>query len=139
MANKVYQLFVYGSLRKGFKSPAYEYISRYFTFAGDGRVRGQLYDMGEYPAGVPGTGDHFIYGELYSIKDEAEFPWAFGQLDDYEGITAEPGEIALYQRELTDVLINDRVVPAWIYWYKGDVEGRPVISSGDLIDYLKNK
>ena len=34
MANlDVTYLFVYGSLRSGFKSPAYEYISRHFILA----------------------------------------------------------------------------------------------------------
>jgi hypothetical protein len=35
----VYKLFVYGSLRSGFKSDAYEYISRFFSFDGDAKVR----------------------------------------------------------------------------------------------------
>ena len=136
---QVFPLFVYGSLRRGFRSPAYEYISRYFTFAGDARVKGKLYDMGEYPAGVPTVEEQYIHGELYKIRDESEFSWAIGQLDDYEGITAEPGETALYQREIADVYINGQVLQAWIYWYKGDVTGKPGILSGDLMDYLKNK
>jgi gamma-glutamylcyclotransferase (GGCT)/AIG2-like uncharacterized protein YtfP len=135
----VYQLFVYGSLRSGFRSPAYEYISRYFNFAGDAKVRGRLYDMGEYPAAIPTTEDSFITGELYAIKQENEFSWAMGQLDDYEGMNVEADEIQLYCRELADVLVNDTVTRAWIYWYKGEVTGCPHIASGDVLEYLKNK
>ena len=51
--NGIYQLFVYGSLRSGFKSPAYDYISRFFSLVGDAKVKGRLFDMGSYPAGVP--------------------------------------------------------------------------------------
>jgi gamma-glutamylcyclotransferase (GGCT)/AIG2-like uncharacterized protein YtfP len=140
MANPgVYQLFVYGSLRSGFRSPVYEYISRFFTFVGEARVRGKLYDLGEYPAALPVQEDSFIIGELYIIKQEDEFSWAIGQLDDYEGVNIEVGEEKLYYRELADVLLNDTVTRAWIYWFKGDVSGQPLITSGDLIQYMGEK
>src|SRR5690606_16371739 len=134
-----FYLFVYGSLRSGFQSNAYEYISRYFSFFGQAHVRGRLFDMGEYPAAVPVSGDHFIKGELYRVKNEKEFSWAIGQLDDYEGVIVEAGEEPFYRREIVDVYVNDAIVPAWIYWYNGDVSGRPAIDSGDLLEYLKNR
>ena len=49
----VYKLFVYGSLRSGFKSHAYEYISRFFHSTVTAKVKGKLFDLGPYPAGVP--------------------------------------------------------------------------------------
>lgn len=134
----VYKLFVYGSLRSGFKSHAYEYISRFFSFEGDGKVKGKLFDLGPYPAGVPTT-DGFIVGELYSIRNEAEFGWAIGQLDDYEGVSVEPDEIQLFRRELVDVFMENATTAAWIYWYTGSVEGKHLIESGDLIQYLQQK
>jgi len=135
----VYHLFVYGSLRSGFRSPVYEYISGYFNFIGEARVKGKLFDMGSYPGGVPSNDGTFIIGELYSIRDEAEFSWAIGQLDDYEGVNVESDEVQLYRRELTDVFIKNEIIPAWIYWYNGDVSGKPVIASGDLMEYLGSK
>lgn len=135
----IYQLFVYGSLRSGFRSPAYEYISRYFHLVGDAKVSGKLFDMGDYPAGIPFTGDSFIAGELYIIKDSKEFAWAICQLDDYEGVVVEQHESPLYRRELTDVVIEGTAMPAWIYWFNGDVSGKPEISSGDIIEYLSKK
>ena len=134
-----YQLFVYGSLRSGFQSPVYEYISRFFTFAGNAKVKGKLYDMGTYPAGIAGNDDGFIVGELYYAKQESEFAWAIAQLDDYEGVLAEAGESPLYRRELTEVYINDQVTHAWIYWFNGDISDSPLIESGDLIQYLQQK
>ena len=140
MANTgVYQLFVYGSLRSGFRSPAYEYISRFFNFIGEARVRGKLFDMGSYPGAVPASDDAFIIGELYIIKDDSDFSWAIGQLDDYEGVNVESDETQLYRRELAEASINNEVTPAWIYWYSGDVSGRPEIVSGDLMEYLQHK
>lgn len=135
----VYQLFVYGSLRSGFHHPMYEYISRFFTFLGNAKVRGQLFDMGTYPAGVPASGEHYIIGELYRIKEPHEFSWAIGQLDDYEGVAAEADEVQLYRRELTEAYINEQSVTAWIYWYCGDVNGKPVIPSGDMMEYIASK
>jgi gamma-glutamylcyclotransferase (GGCT)/AIG2-like uncharacterized protein YtfP len=133
---EIYQLFVYGSLRSGFRSPAYEYISRFFNFAGEGRVRGRLFDMGSYPAAIPTNDNSFITGELYQIKSPEEFSWAIGQLDDYEGVSVEPDEVQLYRREMTEVYVNGTVTHAWIYWYNGDVSGKPLISSGDMLAYI---
>jgi gamma-glutamylcyclotransferase (GGCT)/AIG2-like uncharacterized protein YtfP len=135
----IFHLFVYGSLRSGFHSPAYEYISRYFNFAGDAKVKGRLYDLGEYPAAVPVDTDDFIIGELYVIKNQSEYSWAIGQLDDYEGVDVEEGETQLYRRELADIYIDDKIVKAWIYWYNGDVSGKPLVGSGDILDYMKKK
>ncbi len=113
-------LFVYGSLRKGFQSPVYEYISRYFHYLGEAKVPGKLVDMGEYPAAVP-NGDHWI------------------QLDDYEGVNVEEGETQLYRRELSEVHTPEGTVHAWIYWYNQDVSGRPIIASGDILQYIAEK
>lgn len=132
-------LFVYGSLRSGFRSPAYEYISRYFTFSGEAKVRGKLFDMGSYPAGIATNESNFITGELYEANSPHEFSWAIGQLDDYEGVSVEPDEVQLYRRELTEVFTKGSVSHAWIYWYNGDVSGRPFVSSGDMMEYLNKK
>ena len=63
----VYHLFVYGSLRKGFQSDAYQYISRYFKLCGSAKVKGILFDLGPYPAAVPGDD-----GQLDTTGDEPE-------------------------------------------------------------------
>ena len=132
-------LFVYGSLRSGFQSPAYDYIRRYFTFFAEAKVKGKLFDLGPYPAAVPVQEDAYIKGELYNLANEKEFSWAFAQLDDYEGVFADPPGKPLYRREITDVYVNDAIVPAWVYWYNGDVSGKPEIKSGDILEYMKNK
>ena len=136
---EVYQLFVYGSLRSGFRSPAYEYISRYFELVGDAKVKGKLYDLGSYPAAKPGEENKFIIGELYRIKNESEFAWAIGQLDDYEGVDVAFDEVQLYYRRVTEVYINDKITHAWIYWYNGDVNDKPEIASGDVLQYMDQK
>jgi gamma-glutamylcyclotransferase (GGCT)/AIG2-like uncharacterized protein YtfP len=135
----IFQLFVYGSLRSGFRSPVYEYISRFFTFVGEAKVKGKLFDLGEYPAGIPVTDDVFIKGELYTAKNPQEFSWAIGQLDDYEGLNAEEGEQPLYYRSISTAYIDDQLTDAWVYWYNGDITGKRFVESGDILEYLKNK
>ncbi|HEY6978022.1 MAG TPA: gamma-glutamylcyclotransferase family protein [Chitinophagaceae bacterium] len=140
MEQKHQQLFVYGSLRKGFHHPAYDYISKYFSLVSGARIKGVLYDMGSHPAATPATGETFIIGELYTIKNEAEFSWAIEQLDDYEGLHVEEGEKAMFKREITDVYISDKEkTQAWVYWFNGDTAGKPVIASGDVLEYFQEK
>jgi gamma-glutamylcyclotransferase (GGCT)/AIG2-like uncharacterized protein YtfP len=136
---EVYQLFVYGSLRSGFRSPAYEYISRYFDLVGEGKVKGELYDLGTYPAARPTDNNKFIIGELYRIRNEKEFAWAIGQLDDYEGVHVGSDEMQLYRRDVSEVLIDNKTTNAWIYWYYGDVHDKPIIESGDVLQYMDQK
>jgi gamma-glutamylcyclotransferase (GGCT)/AIG2-like uncharacterized protein YtfP len=139
MENKNFKLFVYGSLRSGFHHPAYEYISRYFSLIGEGKVHGHLYDMGNYPAALPTKDNAYIIGELYKLNNENEFSWAFSQLDDYEGVNAGEDTPPLYRRTITTVYLKDTIEEAWIYWYNGDVEGHPIVASGDVLQYLQQK
>lgn len=132
-------LFVYGSLRSGFHHPAYLYISRYFHPLGPARVRGTLYDTGDYPVAHPEGPGTYIVGELYQIKNTDEWDWAIAQLDDYEGVQAEEEKPALYRRDLVTVEQGEVFSTAWIYWYAGDVSGNPVVSSGDVLEYLQLK
>jgi len=136
---EIYQLFVYGSLRSGFRSPAYEYISRYFDLVGEAKVKGKLYDLGDYPAAKPTEENKFIIGELYKIRSENEFSWAIGQLDDYEGVHVGFDETQLYRRDITEVYIDNKTTKAWIYWYHGDIDDRPLIESGDVLQYIEQK
>lgn len=133
-------LFVYSSLREGFKSGNYQYISRYFSFAGKAKVKGILSDLGNNPVATPTLEEYFIKGELYKINNKDEFSYAIGQLDDYEGVRPEADEKALYKREITTVYADEgKEVSAWIYWYQGNVEGKPLIASGDIMEYINSK
>jgi gamma-glutamylcyclotransferase (GGCT)/AIG2-like uncharacterized protein YtfP len=139
MNNTPNNLFVYGSLRSGFKNPAYEYLAKYFTYLGEGLVKGRFYDNGIFPVAVATDNDNMIVGELYALKNEDESSWAFEQLDDYEGLHVEPGETALYKRTLELVYQEDKIIPAWIYWFNGSVDKLTPIDSGDLVNYIQQK
>ena len=135
-------LFVYSSLREGFPNKALDYVSNYFSFVCTGTVKGILCDIGNHPVGISTLDNSFIKGEVYKLNDEKSFSWVFGQLDDYEGVTGDHEELEqpLYHRELTTVYKDDgSIIEAWIYWYRGDVTGKPVIASGDVLEYLKSR
>jgi gamma-glutamylcyclotransferase (GGCT)/AIG2-like uncharacterized protein YtfP len=139
MSNENYKLFVYGSLRSGFRNPVYAYLTKYFHLLGEAVVKGKLYDLGEFPAAAATEEEKFISGELYCINNPLEFSWAIGQLDDYEGLNTEEGETPLYSREEVVAYKNGEAHKAWIYWYNKDLAGKPEIESGDLLQYLQQK
>ncbi|MEO5944301.1 MAG: gamma-glutamylcyclotransferase family protein [Ferruginibacter sp.] len=139
MSAPIYKLFVYGSLRSGFRNPAYQYLTQYFHLLGEAIVKGRFFDNGTTPVAVPTSDDHFIHGELYEINTPEEFSWAVNQLDDYEGLNVEVGETPLYRREMAEAFLNGNSVPAWIYWYNGAVDGMAHIETGDVMKYLQEK
>lgn len=139
MDTPLIHLFVYGSLRRGFQHPVFDYIKNHFTFVADGKVDGLLYDLGTYPAAIPATDGKGLVGELFVAKSEEDFEWAISQLDDYEGLNPEADETSIYRREAVTVHHNGIQTQAWIYWYNGAVEDKQVIESGDVMEYFKNK
>jgi gamma-glutamylcyclotransferase (GGCT)/AIG2-like uncharacterized protein YtfP len=134
-----FHLFVYGSLRSGFRNPAYEYLTRYFHLVGEAVVHGKIFDKGDYPVAVPAQTDSLINGELYESNSPEEFEWAITQLDDYEGLNVEEGESPWYKREMVVAFSNGTSYHAWIYWYNGSVANLPEIATGDVLKYLNQK
>ncbi|MGZ4049342.1 MAG: gamma-glutamylcyclotransferase family protein [Bacteroidia bacterium] len=130
------QLFVYSSLRKGFHQHAYDYITHFFSLVSPAKVKGIVSDVNGELFATAGDGKSFIKGELYKLNDEHDFSYVFGQLDDYEGLIVEQDEQPLYRRELVKVYTDDdEATNAWIYWFNGDVSGKPVITSGDFVEF----
>jgi gamma-glutamylcyclotransferase (GGCT)/AIG2-like uncharacterized protein YtfP len=95
--------------------------------------------MGEFPAAIPVEKDEYILGELYELIHPEQFGWAFAQLDDYEGIQAEEGELAYYRRNLVEVYLEETSLEAWIYWYNAPIGQAPQILSGDVLQYRDSK
>lgn len=140
MQTHSHYLFVYGSLLSGFKSPAYEYISKYFKLISTATVKGTIYDMGTYPVGTSNDTGRFIKGELYEIRNPKELSFVLAQLDDYEGLYPDDGEEIYYKRELVETTPEDgKKIIAWIYWYNRDVSDHPVVESENMLDYLKGE
>lgn len=107
-------LFVYGILRKGFCSHALLQRLR-ARFVATGHVRGQLYDLGEYPGAVESGNDrHRIHGEVYWLPRSV---LALRVLDKFEGFDPLRPHFNLFERKLTRVtLAGGAETKAWIYW-----------------------
>jgi gamma-glutamylcyclotransferase (GGCT)/AIG2-like uncharacterized protein YtfP len=116
-SGKAHYLFVYGTLKRG---GSRRWILQDFPFLGRAKAKGfVLYDLGPYPAMVPGDG--LVYGEVYEVSEEA-----IKALDFVEGVPV------LYRRELIDVVFENGVsLKAWAYIYNNPVKGYPRIESGE--------
>ena len=118
MEEKFY-VFVYGTLRKGFRN---HYLLSSSKFIGYGMTKDKysLYADGiPYVVKIPNTQ---IKGEVYEVDKNT-----LDVLDDLEG------HPDFYRRELVDVIVNRKTIQAWIYFYPYP-EGK-LIESGDFKNY----
>lgn len=123
------RLFVYGTLRKGF--PSHALLQRlHARFVATAYLRGQLYDLGEYPGAVESTDDRDrIHGEVYWIPHSAR---AFRVLDKFEGFDPLRARFNLFERKRTRVtLAGGAETEAWIYCLHGSRRPGRRVPSGD--------
>jgi len=117
------KIFVYGTLRKG--QCRNSILSR-CEFIGLGILYHFLmYDLGEYPAIIPGNGK--VKGELYIVNKEI-----LKKLDYIEGVPF------LFKREkVSIILLNSEYyqLEAYAYVYCNEIQKKPLIEHGDWIIY----
>lgn len=93
-------LFVYGTLMRGLE--AHDRLApERARFLGEGTCRGQLYDLGPYPA---------LRGELYELLDLDLLP----ELDAFEAYHGRGGA-CMFSRCKGEVETDEGAVSAWIY------------------------
>lgn len=130
-------LFVYGSLLRGFGHPMHEVLQRYAVYQGPGYINGKLFDIGDYPGLILSNNVRkVVEGEIYTIRDEDNL---FLLLDRYEGCDKHAEQPCEYQRDV--VTINndeDITMLAWSYLYKHPVENNRLIPDGNYLTY-RNK
>src|SRR3977135_3392653 len=122
------QLFVYGTLMRGFDPPMAKLLSRSAEFCGDARCQGRLYLVKHYPGLVlSDDADDVVFGELSRLRRPEEL---LATLDEYEGCgpgVAEPQ----YLRQVLPVTLDDGTVSeAWTYVYNRPVAKLKQIASG---------
>ncbi len=119
------RLFVYGTLMTGFSrrpllGPA--------ILEGRARVRGSLYDFGEYPGLVLDDGG-WVRGELYRVPD---LDHRVAGLDREEGYEPAAEARSLYVRRQAPVELPEGPArAAWLYVYNGPPGRGPRVPSGD--------
>jgi gamma-glutamylcyclotransferase (GGCT)/AIG2-like uncharacterized protein YtfP len=129
-------LFVYGTLLANGNRYA-AYLQLHCKLIGEGKFKGRLYDIGEYPGAVNDIeNDQFVYGSIYLMDDAIK---VLSVIDEYEGIGANDPEPHEYARRLTNIETENGIVTCWVYIYKWPVEGKFQIMNGNYLQYLKQK
>jgi len=120
-------LFVYGSLLDEDNEFAV-YLKNNSTFYSAGKVKGKLYDIGEYPGAIlSAEGDGYIYGNILEIDTPEK---VFKIIDDYEGYGGEQSWPNEFIRVLTDIETESGAMTCWIYVYNLPVNGLRYIKGG---------
>ena len=131
-------LFFYGTLRKEFGLQLSKDIGQDIIYIGSAAIKGELYDIGEYPAALPTNYENAkITGEIYEVNHPRK---VFKLLDDYEGYDRKHIESSEYYRKKEMLeLDNGNKIKAWVYWYNFPVNNKIRINQSDYLQYLKNK
>jgi len=124
-----HRLFVYGTLRRGFK--LHHHLARLgASFEMQAKVAGKLFDLGRYPGARPASGNgKWVLGELFLLRHAEN---DLKHLDQVEAINPAASERSQFVRALADVIRPDATrESAWIYWLSAQAEVGREIVSGD--------
>jgi len=127
------RVFFYGTLMSGFNRRLRIDIDAKLTFVGRGWIQAMLFDLGLYPAAVPGDGR--VYGEVFEVFDPES---VLASLDAMEG--HRPGDLdrSLYVRVQVPVTLEDgETVDAWVYFYNAPLGQAMRIPSGNYLQHLE--
>lgn len=122
-------LFVYGTLRAGSGHPMAARLVAAATSVARASVRGQLLEVGRYPALVLG-GETEVVGDCLRLDPEREAK-TLDVLDGYEGVGDEPPLFRRVEAEVQDA--EGRRRTAWIYVWARDTEGLRAVEGGDWL------
>jgi gamma-glutamylcyclotransferase (GGCT)/AIG2-like uncharacterized protein YtfP len=129
-------LFVYGTLLQPGNDFA-DYLKRNCTCLFTGKLKGLLYDIGEYPGAIISNNtEGYIHGGIFKLHHPVE---NLRMIDDYEGYGPEQELPNLYIRSITSIETDKGFVNAWVYLYNLPVDGLPQIKSGNYAEYVRQK
>jgi len=117
------RLFVYGTLRRG--AAMHGLLEGRAVWLCEATAEGRLVDLGSFPGMVASarSGER-VRGELYAFGP-AERESLLDALDRYEG--------PRFERVTRTVAAAEAAVHAWLYLYRGNARGLPVIAGGDYL------
>jgi gamma-glutamylcyclotransferase (GGCT)/AIG2-like uncharacterized protein YtfP len=123
-------LFVYGTLLNEDNEYAI-YLKNNSSFYSEGKIKGKLYDLGEYPGAVLSQNEgEYIYGSIVKLNDTET---VLALVDDYEGYGDKQQQPNLFIRILTDAETNNGPVSCWIYLYNLPTNNLMPIENGRYI------
>lgn len=124
-------LFVYGTLLNENNEYAV-YLKNHSRFYSYGKIKGKLYNIGEYPGAILSAKDKgYISGSILELDHpEGVFP----VIDDYEGYGNDQSVPNEFIRLIAQIETSSASVNCWIYVYNLPIAGLKLIKSGR---YLK--
>jgi gamma-glutamylcyclotransferase (GGCT)/AIG2-like uncharacterized protein YtfP len=126
------QLFVYGTLMRGFDHPMAKLLSRSAEFIGEARCQGRLYLVKHYPGLVlSDDASDIVFGELVRLRTPQASLVTF---DDYEGCGPDVRSPQYLRQLLPVTLYNGTVSEAWTYVYNRPVAKLKQIVSGRFLE-----
>ena len=107
-------LFAYGTLQPGRAPAEIAPLVEKLEIAGQGSVRGALYDFGHYPGAVlDSASSHRIPGTIYRLPAD---PDLLRKLDAYEEYSPDSPSTSQFLRQLHPVQWDDgRSASCWVY------------------------
>ena len=123
-------LFIYGTLLKEDNEYA-GYLKNNSTFYSKGRLKGKLYDIGEYPGAILSDDDDTcLYGNIVKmIEPDRVLP----VINDYEGFGVDQSYPNEFIRVLGNIETGIGIVTCWIYLYNLPITGLAVVKDGRYI------
>jgi len=120
-------LFVYGTLLDE-SNPYGAYLKENSSFLAEGKFKGELYDIGNYPGAILNpNASGFVHGSIFALDDPGT---VLSELDEYEGFGDaffQPNE---FIRALITVETSTGEINCWVYFYNHSVTSSQRIQSG---------
>lgn len=122
-------LFSYGTLLPRLAPPEIRPTVQRLRRVGKGFVRGQLFDLGEYPGAILSRSGPPIVGQIFELPDDPE---VLNRLDEYEGFDrSHPGASEFVRQRRSVQLEGGRKIFCWVYIYNRAVQAKRAVSGGD--------
>src|ERR1700743_3856436 len=99
-------LFVYGTLLND-DNEFGNYLRKNSSIYSKGKIKGRLYDIGEYPGVVLSEGDEYVYGTIFQLNDPTS---ALKILDEYEGFGEDQPQPNEFVRVLAEVETDNDII-----------------------------
>ncbi len=123
-------LFSYGTLLPDQAPAKIAPVVRRMRRVGRGKVRGWLYDLGDYPGAVLNKTGSVIFGQVFELPDK---PDILGKLDQYEGFDPDDPDRSLFLRKRSLVSLDGgKKRWCWIYVYNRPPAGASTLRGGDF-------
>jgi gamma-glutamylcyclotransferase (GGCT)/AIG2-like uncharacterized protein YtfP len=126
-------LFTYGTLQPGLAPSCIAPVVDRLRSIGEGVIRGELYDLGEYPGAVLNPRSrHQIHGTIFRLPEDADI---LRQFDDYEGFQPDSLETSLFLRELHPAVLTTtgQTLPCWVYVYNAKPDPARILPDGRFL------